>query len=448
MIFLDTLANFRYINPMNLFDDTKKTQAPLADRIRPKMLNEFVGQKHLVGPGKPIRKAIAAAEIPSMVFWGPPGTGKTTLARIIATVKNYRFIGFSAVLSGVGEVRRIVKEAELYRNQGKRTILFIDEIHRFNKAQQDAFLPCIEKGSITLIGATTENPSFEVIAPLLSRTTVYVFNRLEEKDILQIIEHALKLETGLQKYKLNIDKATKEYLAKVADGDARVALNILEFATLTTVPKNGKRTVTLKTIQEAVKQSPLLYDKKGEEHYNLISAFIKSLRGSDPDAALYWLARMIDSGEDPLFIVRRMVIFAAEDIGNADPRALVIATACKEAVAFVGFPEGYLPLSQAVIYLATAPKCNTALTAYGKAMEDVKKYGSLPVPLHIRNPVTRLMEDIGYGKGYKYPHSYKGHWVKEDYLPDKLKGRKYYVPSDIGFEQEIQKRINKRGDKK
>ncbi|MDI6839634.1 MAG: replication-associated recombination protein A [bacterium] len=430
---------------MNLFEKFQSVGSPLADRVRPQTLTEFVGQSHLVGPNGPIRKAIERGEIPSMVFWGPPGSGKTTLARIIAKLRDYRFVSFSAVLSGIDDVRRVSREAKLYRGQGKRTILFIDEIHRFNKAQQDAFLPYVEDGTIILIGATTENPSFELIPPLLSRTTVYIFKKLSEHEIIKIINRAIKLDEGLKEHNLEIKESTKEYLSRVADGDTRVALNILEFVALTTAPKNGKKNVTLSAIKRAIQECPLLYDKKGEEHYNLISAFIKSLRGSDPDAALYWLARMIESGEDPIFIVRRLVIFASEDIGNADPQALVVATSCKSAIELVGMPEGFLPLAQSTIYLATAPKSNTALIAYRHALEDVKKYGSLPVPLHLRNPVTKLMRNIGYGKGYKYPHSYKNHWVKESYLPEKLKGSKYYTPGDLGFEQEIKKRIKKSG---
>ena len=463
---------------MGLFE--QKNQTPLADRIRPQALEDFVGQEELVGRDGPISRAIKAGEIQSMIFWGPPGTGKTTLAHIIAKLKDYKFISFSAVLSGVNDVRRVIKEAKFYRAQGKRTILFVDEIHRFNKAQQDAFLHCVEDGTIILIGATTENPSFAVISPLLSRTTTYVFKSLGEDEILKIIDRALgmgrlkpslqlewssplegssppdesessHLPDGLSEYHPRIDKATKEYLARVTDGDARVALNILEFATLTAPFENGKREITLSAIKKAIQESPLLYDKKGEEHYNLISAFIKSLRGSDPDASLYWLARMIESGEDPLFIVRRMVIFAAEDIGNADPQALVLATSCKSAIEFVGLPEGFLPLSQTVAYLSTAPKSNTALTSYKEALKDVKERGSLPVPLHLRNPVTPLMRKIGYGKEYKYPHNHKSHWVQENYLPEKLKGSKYYTPSDSGFEQEIKKRmkyVDSKGEEK
>jgi putative ATPase len=422
----------------------RKTEPPLADRIRPKTLDEFCGQHHLVDKNKPIRLAITSGEIPSMIFWGPPGTGKTTLARIIASSQRYHFITFSAVLSGVSDVRAAVRDAKMHARQGKKTILFIDEIHRFNKAQQDAFLPSIEDGTITLIGATTENPSFEVISPLLSRTTVYTFNPLDGKEIEIIIDRAIKRPEGLLKYKPILEKGVKEYISSISDGDARVALNILEFSVLTTKSKANKRVISLGSVKDVVKSVPFLYDRKGEEHYNLISAFIKSIRGSDPDAALYWLARMLESGEDPLFIARRMIILASEDIGNADPQALVLANSCKDAVHFIGMPEGFLPLAQTVIYLATAPKSNSAYIAYDKALKDTKEKGSLPVPLHLRNPPTSLMKRLGYGKDYKYPHNYEHHWVKENYMPKGLEGRKYYSPSDIGFEKEIKKRMVKK----
>jgi putative ATPase len=422
----------------------KKKPAPLPDRLRPQTLDEFVGQEKLVGPDGPIRKAIDSGEIPSMIFWGPPGSGKTTLARIIANVKGYRFFGFSAVLSGVNVVRGVIKEAGFYRAQGKRTILFVDEIHRFNKAQQDAFLSPVEDGTITLIGATTENPSFEVISALLSRSSTYVFEPLGEQHIVEIIDRAVRDENGLLEYGPRIKKPVKEYLARIANGDARVALGILEFVTLTASTSNGTRNITTEAIKEAVQHSPLLYDKKGEEHYNLISALIKSMRASEPDASLYWLARMLESGEDPLFIVRRLVIFAAEDIGNASPHALVLATACKSAIEFVGRPEGFLPLSQTVAYLATAPKSNTSLTSYKRAMGDVKKHGALPVPLYLRNPVTSLMQEIGYGEGYEYPHDHEGRPSTYSCLPEKIGKSRYYSPSDSGFESEIRERMKRR----
>lgn len=430
----------------------KEKRPPLAERIRPTNLDEFVGQTHFLGKQGPLYHALLSGEIPSMIFWGPPGTGKTTLARLIAKTKGYRFIQFSAVLSGVKDVKRAIAEAKVSK---ERTVLFIDEIHRFNKAQQDAFLPYVEDGTIILIGVTTENPSFEIISPLLSRTNVYVFNPLSKDEIRRIIDRAITDEAGLKDYNPNISDKVRNYISEISNGDARIALNILEFSVLTTGFKKkieegfnlkkkeiNNRTVTIESIKQIVKELPLIYDKKGEEHYNLISAFIKSLRGSDPDATIYWLARMLESGEDPLFIVRRMIIFAAEDIGNADPYALTLAVSCKEAIHFVGRPEDHLPLSQTAIYLATAPKSNSALIAYEKALKDVKRYGPLSVPLHLRNAPTTLMKELEYSKGYKYPHNFQGHWVAEDYLPDKLKRKKYYFPSDSGREKKVKIKKN------
>jgi len=345
------------------------------------------------------------------------------------------------VLSGVADVRKAVGEAKIANTKGIRTILFVDEIHRFNKAQQDAFLPYVEDGTIILIGATTENPSFEVISPLLSRAIVYTFNPLSEDEIITILGRALKEERGLSKYNPSLEKGILEYVARASGGDARVALNILEFSVTTTLLTNGKRMVDLDTVKNSIEKSPLIYDKKGDEHYNLISAFIKSLRGSDPDAALYWLARMLEAGEDPLFIARRMIILASEDIGNADPQALSLAAACKEAVHFVGMPEGHLPLAQTAIYLACAPKSNTAYLSYKEALKDVKAKGALPVPLHLRNAPTWLMKELGYGKDYKYPHSFEGGYVDQEYRPKEIRGRRYYKPKDIGFEKELRKRL-------
>ncbi|MCD5383369.1 replication-associated recombination protein A [candidate division WOR-3 bacterium] len=407
----------------------KKKRPPLADRMRPENLEGFVGQGHLLSEKGPIKSAIEKGEIHSMIFWGPPGTGKTSLARLIASQKDYRFISFSAVLSGVNDVRKAIASA---KTSSTRTILFIDEIHRFNKAQQDAFLPYVEDGTIILIGVTTENPSFEIISPLLSRTSVYIFYPLSKDEIRTILNRAITDENGLKALSPDIPDGVRDYIAEISGGDARIALNILEFAAGTA---EGKKRVTTERIKEIVNELPLVYDKKGEEHYNLISAFIKSLRGSDPDAAVYWLTRMLEAGEDPLFIARRMVIFAAEDVGNADPQALTLAVSCKEAAHFVGRPEDFLPLSQTTIYLATAQKSNSALITYKKALEDVKRYGTLPVPLHLRNAPTSLMKELGYGKGYKYPHNFKGEDLKENYLPEKLRGKKYYHPSEKGKEK-------------
>lgn len=420
---------------MDLFDQKLakdlSQNAPLADRMRPEALEDFVGQQNIVGEGKILRKAIANDELFSIIFWGPPGCGKTTLANIIAEMTKSNFVKFSAVESGVKELRKIVKIAEEKRKlQGTRTILFVDEIHRWNKAQQDNFLPYVEKGIIVLIGATTENPSFEVIAPLLSRSRVFVLEQHKKEDIQKIIKKALTdKEKGLGKFKVKLEKKAIELLIDASNGDARIVLNALEVAVKTSKPdKSGVIHLTLKIIEDALQHKALMYDKKGEEHYNVISAFIKSLRGSDPDAAVYWLARMITAGEDPRFIARRMVILASEDIGNADPMALVVANAAAQAVEFIGFPEAQLNLSQAVIYLAKAPKSNASTIALGEALKDVKETLNQPVPLHLRNAPTGLMKDLGYGKDYKYSHDYDQEEGKQDYLPKELKGKKYYDP--------------------
>lgn len=419
-------------------------KSPLADRMRPETLDEFVGQEHILGKDSILRKAILEDKITSLIFWGPPGSGKTTLARLIAKTTNSHFIQFSAVTSGIKEIKEVIalarKQKEFYR---KKTILFIDEIHRFNKAQQDAFLPHVEDGTIILIGATTENPSFEVISPLLSRTKVYVLNRLSEDELKILIQRALADKPrGLGNFKVNLDPQALDYIVNMSNGDARIALSTLEFAVLTASPdKNGSKEIDLKVASEAMQKKALLYDKSGEEHYNLISAFIKSLRGSDPDAALYWMFRMLESGEDPLYLARRMVILASEDIGNADPLALQIAVAAQQALEFVGLPEGEFHLAQAAIYLATAPKSNAVYEAMTKVKEDIKKTQTLPVPLHIRNAPTNLMGKLGYGKNYKYPHNYPAHFVNQSYLPENLKNRKYYQPGELGFEKEIKKRL-------
>jgi len=434
---------------MELFVEKAKEvmtgMAPLAERMRPSDLDGFVGQEHILGKGRVLRKAIEKGELFSLILWGPPGSGKTTLARIIATRTDARFVSFSAVLSGVKEIREVTKEAEEERTfRQRRTILFVDEIHRFNKAQQDAFLPHVEKGTICLIGATTENPSFEVISPLLSRVQVFTLQQLGPEELMEIMRRALAdNEHGLKQYKVEIDPSVLKLLAALADGDARAALNALELAVMTTVPaKDGQRKITPEAAQDAM-QKRILYDKTGEEHYNIISALHKSMRGSDPDAALYWLARMIEGGEDPLYIARRVVRFASEDVGIADPQSLLIAVAAMQAFHFIGQPEGELALAQAVVHLATAPKSNALYTAYSEARKAVKETGSLPVPMHLRNAPTRLMEEMGYSKGYRYPHSFPGAFVEEEYLPEKIKKRRYYHPTDRGYEQEIRERLKK-----
>jgi putative ATPase len=440
---------------MDIFDyhaqKAAESTKPLAERMRPRNISEFVGQDHVVSAGSLIRHAIEEDRIFSMILWGPPGCGKTTLARIIAGETRSYFVHFSAVLSGVKEIRAVIAEA---RNQQqihrKRTILFVDEIHRFNKAQQDAFLHHVESGLITLIGATTENPSFEVIAPLLSRCRVLTLDRLSGEDISAIIELALNDESrGLGGRNLQLAPEARDFIIRIADGDGRVALNNLEVAASLVLSKQKPESsttggnITLKDLETAIQKKALVYDKAGEEHYNIISALHKSLRGSDPDAALYWLARMLAAGEDPFYIARRMVRFASEDIGNADPDALGITLSAMQAYKFLGHPEGELALAQAAVYLATAPKSNSIYSAYGKVSAVIKKTGSLPVPFHIRNAPTRLMKDLGYGKDYKYAHNYRGAVVAQEYLPDKLKGQHFYLPTSRGFEKIIKERLDK-----
>jgi putative ATPase len=419
-------------------------EAPLADRMRPKTLNEIVGQDHLLGQGKIVRQAIETDHIPSMILWGPPGSGKTTLAMIIASTSGAQFMAFSAVLSGVKEIKEVIQEAnEEWKYRKRKTILFVDEIHRFNKAQQDAFLPHVEKGTIVLIGATTENPSFEVISPLLSRTKVFTLNPLTEEEVRVILERGLTdKERGLGKYPTVIEPDVIKGICRIANGDARVGLNTLEMLVLTTSPDSkGVRHIKQGDLEEVLQRKAFLYDKSGEEHYNLISALHKSLRGSDPDAALYWLGRMLEAGEDPLYIARRMIRFASEDVGIADPQALQVAVSAMEAFHFIGLPEGNLALAEAAVYLATAPKSNALYTAYQGVQRDIKELENMPVPLHIRNAPTSLMEELGYGKGYQYPHDYPEHFVEEEYLPENLRGKIYYHPADEGFEREIKKRL-------
>jgi len=433
---------------VDLFEERRRREqareAPLAARMRPRTFEEFVGQEQIVGPGRVLRTAIEADQVPSIILWGPPGSGKTTLAYLIARVTSSHFEPISAVTAGVADLRRVVEEArERRRMYDRRTILFVDEIHRFNKAQQDVILPHVEDGTITFIGATTENPSFEVISPLLSRCRVFTLLQLTDEQVRTIVERAIEdEERGLGKRKPVLAPDAMETLVNISNGDARVALNALEMATAATRPdSSGVRHIDLATIEDALQRRVPLYDKGGEQHYDTISAFIKSVRGSDPDAAVYWMCRMLEAGEDPLFIARRLIILAAEDIGLAEPMALTVAVAAQQAVHFVGLPEGAIPLAEATIYLATAPKSNSAYMALSRAREEVQNTRHYPVPLHLRNPVTPTMKRMGYGKDYRYAHSFEGHFVEQDYLPEKLRGRRYYQPSDQGAEREAAARI-------
>jgi putative ATPase len=419
--------------------------APLAERMRPRTLDEFVGQDALIGPGRPLRKAIQEDRLQSIILWGPPGTGKTTLARLIATATRAHFIAFSAVLSGIKEIRTVMTEAEeTRRRRGRRTILFVDEIHRFNKAQQDAFLPRVESGDIVLIGATTENPSFEVNAALLSRSKVFILQGLTAVAIETILRRTLAdTERGLGGADLDVTDDAVAAIARFANGDACAALNLLEFSAAAAPMHPGtlRRTLDVAQLEQSIQKRALLYDKGGEEHYNLISALHKSMRNSDPDAAVYWVARMLEAGEDPLYIARRLVRFASEDVGNADPQALTVAVAAKDAVHFIGFPEGNTALAQCAIYLATAPKSNAVYVAYNEAAEDALRQVADPVPLHIRNAPTRLMKELNYGKDYKYAHNEPDGIADMDCLPASLAGRNYYRPTNRGFEDTIRKRI-------
>jgi putative ATPase len=430
---------------------------PLADRMRPRTLDEFVGQEHLIAPGKPLRAQIERDDIGSLIFWGPPGTGKTTLAKIIAGMTRAEFIEFSAVLSGIKEIKQVMAEAERARQYGTRTIVFVDEIHRFNKAQQDAFLPHVEKGNIRLIGATTENPSFEIISALLSRSRVYVLKPLTEEQIVLLLRRAIEdNERGLGAMKLSASDDVLRQIAAYSSGDARSAYNVLEVAaalvlqpgkgesgptSATLKIATGPALITTEIVQEALQKRVLLYDKAGEEHYNLISALHKSVRNSDPDASLYWLARMLEAGEDPLYIARRIVRMAVEDIGLADPNALSLCMAARDAVDFIGMPEGNLALAQAVVYLAMVPKSNAIYTAYSNVQQDMERTAAEPVPLHLRNAPTGLMKNLGYGHGYEYAHDLEAKVANMQCLPDNLKDRRYYQPTLEGMEKRIRERL-------
>ena len=438
---------------MTLFDDDPEPDAapassPLAERMRPRTLDEFVGQEQLLGPGRPLRQAIEQDRLQSLILWGPPGTGKTTLARLIATLTRAHFTSFSAVLSGIKEIRAVMAEAEeTRRRRGTRTILFVDEIHRFNKAQQDAFLPRVEAGDIVLIGATTENPSFEVNSALLSRSKVYVLKALDADAILAILRRAIAdRERGLGAFDLKVEEEALTAIARYANGDARVALNLLEMASGAAAAGSG--TIDAAMVAELAQNRSLLYDKTGEEHYNLISALHKSMRNSDPDATVYWLARMLEAGEDPLYVARRLVRFASEDIGNADPQALSVAVAAKDAVHFIGMPEGNTALAQAAIYLAIAPKSNAVYRAYLDAAEAAMKETAEPVPLHLRNAPTRLMKQLDYAKGYKYAHDEPEGVADMECLPPAHRGRQFYQPTSRGREAAVKKWLEEVRSKK
>ena len=424
----------------SMFDNVQNL-SPLAERVRPRNLEEYIGQEHILGKGKLLRQLIESDNISSMIFWGPPGVGKTTLATIIADITHANFITFSAVSSGIKEIKEVMNQAKENKYRGVRTIIFIDEIHRFNKAQQDAFLPHVEKGNITLIGATTENPSFEINSALLSRARVFVLNALKAKDIEKLIKNAIKDERGFGKKQIEIEEELISVIAEFADGDARAALNIIEMAVNSAVVEGNTYKIDKAIIEACMQKKALLYDKKGEEHYNIISALHKSMRNSDCDAAVYWLARMLEAGENPLYVARRVIRFASEDIGLADPRALQQALAAYDAAHYLGMPECTVNLTQAVIYMAMAPKSNALYSAYEKAKEDALNTMAEGVPLQLRNAPTKLMKNLGYGKDYRYAHSFENKITNMQCLPDNLVGKKYYIPTNQGVEKSIKERL-------
>ena len=435
---------------MDLFEASRQQQmareAPLAVRMRPRTLSEFVGQEDIVGKGKLLRRAIEADQLSSVIFFGPPGTGKTTLAKVIANTTKAFFVQLNAVTSGVADIKEVVKNArDKVGMYNQRTILFVDEIHRFNKAQQDALLPHVEDGTVILIGATTENPYFEVNPPLLSRSRVFGFKSLEDQDIGKLLKQAISdAERGLGRYRVNLNKQAEEHIINVSNGDARSALNAIELAVMTTLPnEQGVREITLEVAEESIQKRSVRYDKSGDQHYDVISAFIKSLRGSDPDAALHWLARMIYAGEDPRFIARRLIVHAAEDVGLADPHALTVATSAAYALEYIGMPEARLPLAEATIYIATAPKSNSVIKGIDKALADIEHRKPGEVPIHLRDAHYKGASKLGHGKGYKYPHDFSGNYVEQQYLPDELLGVSYYEPYESGNEKEIRDRIKR-----